>query len=108
MVNAVLPHLRMAFPLDLSGRGFIGGLPASGPGEADGLARVMNVPGVVRIRVYESRSGRLVAATTSAPDGAWRIDGLALNVPFRVIGMDPSRQVNSAIQDWVYAAPMEP
>lgn len=108
MSDVALRGIQTSYPADLAGQGFLGGTIPVLPTDEDGRARILNEPTRVKIRVFESRTNRLVAATVSAPDGSWRVEGLALDVPFRVIGVDLARQVNSAIQDWVYAAPMEP
>lgn len=108
MTDRVLPAPVMVPHWGMHGAGFLGGVIPAGTEDEDGRARILNEPARVRVRVFESRSNRLVAATISASDGSWRIDSLALDVAYRVVGVDPARQVNSAIQDWVYAAPMEP
>ena len=90
------------------GYGMIGGLPAASQGEADGLARKLNVPSVVRIAVVDRETLTWIAGTRSSADGHWEVPCLALGRPYLVLGFDPLGQVNCAVQDWVYAAPMEP
>lgn len=90
------------------GSGKLGGALPDDTAVADGRAKVLNEPARVRIRVHEARSGLLVASTISAADGQWVVEGLSMDVQYRVVGVDPQRRVNSAIQDWVYPAPMEP
>lgn len=43
----------------------------------------------------------------SRDDGTWEVPYLDADQPFTVIGIDVTRQVNSAIQDWVYPVEME-
>ena len=83
------------------GGGFIGG-------SGDSAARINNNPSMVRIVVYESGAMIPVKSTRSDSDGMWRVDHLDLGLRFTVIGYDPSRGVNSAIQDWIAPTPMEP
>lgn len=87
----------------MEGRGFIGGsLPETSTQDAaDGRAKKMNVPGRVRISVYERKTMKIVDSTISESDGSWRIAGLNPNYVFVVIGFDDRGQVNAAIQDWV-------
>lgn len=89
------------------GTGFLGGQGAvSGGVEADGRARVLNVPARIDITVLEPVTFTVVARTWSKPDGTWHVPYLDTAQRFMVIGTDRSRQVNGAIQDWVYPAPM--
>lgn len=88
------------------GHGWLGGsLPS---GEHDGRAKIMNVPSRVQITVLEPVTYALVARTVSRPDGTWRVLYLDPERRFVVIGADWSMSVNSAIQDWVQPAPMDP
>lgn len=87
--------------------GLLGGGIPSGD-DADGRARVLNVPARIDITVLEPITFAVVARTWSRPDGTWQVPYLNEAMQFMVIGTDRSKQVNSAIQDWVYPAPMEP
>lgn len=68
------------------GNGYLAGESPSGTATIDG------VPGVVSIRVlYRPQPGGisdgvLVATTTSAADGTWRVDGLDASLKYDVIG----------------------
>lgn len=89
--------------------GGLGCLAGSNGGtDADGRARVLNVPSRIDITVLEPITCTVVARTWSRPDGTWQVPYLDTAQQFTVIGTDRSKQVNSAIQDWVYPAPMEP
>lgn len=90
------------------GSGRIGGLEPGVDDDGDGRARVLNVPARIDITVLEPITFTVVARTWSRPDGTWQVPYLNESMQFMVIGTDRSRQVNSAIQDWVYPAPMEP
>src|SRR5690606_38497200 len=90
-----------------SGRGRLAGDAPAGPDDGDGRARVMNVPGRINIVITEPFTLAVVARTISRDDGTWEVPYLDVTKPFTVIGIDVTRQVNSAIQDWVYPAPME-
>lgn len=74
----------------------------------DGRARVLNVPSRIDITVLEPITFTVVARAWSRPDGTWQVPYLNESMQFMVIGTDRSKQVNSAIQDWVHPAPMEP
>lgn len=90
------------------GAGFLGGLAPNLDVEPDGRARVLNALARIDITVLEPITFAVVARTWSRPDGTWQVPYLNETMQFTVIGTDRSRQVNSAIQDWVYPAPMEP
>lgn len=81
---------------------------SNGGPDADGRARVLNALARIDITVLEPITFTVVARTWSRPDGTWQVPYLDTAQQFTVIGTDRSRQVNSAIQDWVYPAPMEP
>lgn len=88
------------------GAGWLGGsMPA---GDDDGRAKVMNTPSRVQITVLEPITHEVVARTVSRPDGTWSIWYLDPLRRFTVIGSDWNISVNSAIQDWVQPAPIEP
>lgn len=89
------------------GPGYFAGLaPDPGDPEAvDGRFRILNVPSVGRIVVYERDSMLPVADTLSAADGTWRIDRLNPDLKFVVIGFDDTGAVNAAVQDWVSPEP---
>lgn len=89
------------------GTGELGGVAPADADDADGRARVINVPARVDITVLEPITFTVVARTWSRPDGTWRVPYLNESMHFMVIGTDRSKQVNSAIQDWVLPAPME-
>lgn len=96
---------------DAGGRAFGGNGYLAGEDSAadvDGRARVLNVPARIDITVLEPVTFTVVARTWSRPDGTWQVPYLNEAMQFMVIGTDRSKQVNSAIQDWVYPAPMEP
>lgn len=90
------------------GLGVLAGASPNADLEDDGRARVMNVPARIDITVFEPNTYVVVARTLSRPDGTWQVPYLNESMQFTVIGTDRSKQVNSAIQDWVYPAPMEP
>lgn len=89
------------------GMGFFGGQPPSPDSEADGRARVLNVPSRIDITILEPITHVVVARTWSKPDGTWRVSYLNPTMQFMVVGTDRSRRVNSAIQDWVYPDPLD-
>ncbi|GAB3305602.1 hypothetical protein [Luteimonas notoginsengisoli] len=86
-----------------AGDGYFAGEPALGD-EPDGLARIMNEPSRIAIRVFERRGMNCVAQALSAFDGTWRVDGLRRTDRYMVVGVDGRATVNSAIQDWVSPA----
>lgn len=89
------------------GLGRLAGDPAQSSEENDGRAKILNTPGRVDIVLLEPGTYQVVARTTSREDGTWQIAFVDTEQQFTVIGVDPMRAVNSAIQDWVYPAPME-
>ncbi|KKF88550.1 hypothetical protein CEE61_08175 [Stenotrophomonas maltophilia] len=91
------------------GDGFLGGTAPDG--DNDGRAKIMNVPRRVYIQVYVMRDAvdvQYVASVLSGQDGVWRLQGIDRTRKYRVIGTDLAAGVNSAIQDWVVPAKMEP
>lgn len=91
------------------GDGFLGGNPPVG--DDDGRAKIMNVPRRVLVQVYVMRDAvnvQYLASVLSGQDGVWRLQGIDRTLKYRVIGTDLAAGVNSAIQDWVMPAKMEP
>lgn len=89
-----------------SGSGYLGGeLPV---GELDGRAKILNMPARIDVIVLEPVTCVVVARTTSAPDGTWRVRYLDPAQRFTVVGVDRRMRANSAIQDWVQPAQMDP
>lgn len=88
------------------GAGMLGGR-YSHPTE-DGRAKIMNEPAIVQISVLAPLTYEVVARTVSKEDGTWQVLYLNPDLQFTVIGCDLEQRVNSAIQDWVQPAPMEP
>jgi hypothetical protein len=88
------------------GDGYLAGTLPSAPDGPDGRARILNVPARIDITVLEPITHEVVARTWSRPDGSWRVPYLSTDLQFTIIGTDRSGQVNSAIQDWIYPAPM--
>lgn len=93
---------------NFGGFGVLGGRPADPGADLDGRSRVLNSPARVEVTVLQPYTFTVVARTWSRPDGTWEVLYLDTAQQFMVIGTDRSRQVNSAIQDWVYPAPMDP
>jgi hypothetical protein len=91
---------------DPARRGYLGGTLPNEDGD-DGRTRIKNVPGVVRVNVYERGTMRLVETLRSAADGSWRVDYLDQSEIYVVIGFDDQGRVNAAIQDWVRPALMD-
>lgn len=77
-------------------------------GEQDGRAKIMNVPAHVEITILEPITYWVVARTVSKSDGTWEVRYLDPAQRFTVIGADWGMGTNSAIQDWVQPAPLEP
>jgi len=67
----------------------------------------MNHPAIGRLMILDRRTFDVVATTRSRRDGTWRVDRLALDMKFLVVGVDDRGNVNAAVQDWVAPAPME-
>jgi len=103
MTAAMFIGMMTSRPKDSTKRGFLAGSAPDGDGQ-DGLARIKNVPGVVRIQVYNRGTMQLVATTRSASDGTWKIDYIDPTQVYVVIGFDDRGRVNAAIQDWVRPA----
>lgn len=92
-----------------AGVGYLAGTaPASDtPDAPDGRLRIMNHPAIGRLMILDRRTFDVVATTRSRRDGTWRVDRLALDMKFLVVGVDDRGNVNAAVQDWVAPAPME-
>lgn len=86
-----------------TGNGYIAGEAPTG-GSQDGRLKINGVPGIGRVILFE-RLGNghpvYVAETRSAADGTWRIDYLARDKVYFVIGVDQSGAVSLGGQDWV-------
>lgn len=92
-----------------SGNGFLGGNPPSG--DDDGRAKILNVPKRVLVQVYTMHDAVNVVylgSVLSGQDGTWRLAGIDRSKRYRVIGVDLAGTVNSAIQDWIAPAQLEP
>lgn len=74
------PYALPSSLLNARGSGFLAG---EFPG---GITTVDGVPGPAQIRVLHRATGEVVAETTSAFDGTWRVDGLNPNMRFDVVG----------------------
>ncbi|HEY4531536.1 MAG TPA: hypothetical protein VIG97_14635 [Luteimonas sp.] len=110
MLMQVMPGLYSVFDQvrrdQFGGHGWLGGsLPS---GDQDGRAKILNEPAVVQIVVLEPITWAVVARTVSRPDGTWKVLYLDPGQLFTIIGRDWEMRVNSAIQDWVQPAPMDP
>lgn len=91
------------------GDGYLGGDPPSE--DHDGRARIMNAPSRVLVQIHAMRDAadiQYVASVLSGPDGVWRLEGIDRSLRYRVIGVDLHGEVNSAIQDWVMPARIDP
>ena len=74
------PYALPSSLLNARGSGFLAG---EFPG---GITTIDGVPGPAQIRVLHRATGEVVAETTSAHDGTWRVDGLNPNMRFDVVG----------------------
>ena len=85
------------------GDGYVAGEAPSG-GSQDGRLKLNGVPGIGRVLLFE-RSGNghpvYVTETQSAADGTWRIDYIARDKVYFVIGVDQSGALSMGGQDWV-------
>lgn len=114
MAVDLIPDVPLLFAMQrrtdaFGGLGYLGGDTASvDQADQDGRARILNALARIDITVLEPITFTVVARTWSRPDGTWRVPYLDTEQQFTVIGTDRSKQVNSAIQDWVYPAPMDP
>ena len=92
---------RSAVAIRAPGLGYIAG-------EApEGLATFDNVPGRAVIDLLRRSDHAWLRRTISADNGTYRFDGLTLDVPFNVLGRDPSETFGDVIVSRVlpYAAP---
>lgn len=91
----------------LRGDGYFAGEAPASPGDPDGRAKLNDVPGRVRIVLYERGTpGVIVASTLSASDGTWQIDHLDRSVDYTIVGFDDGAVRNADVQDWVRPALM--
>lgn len=101
--------VRVDLPFDMGGNGYLAGsAPASDASDApDGRFKILNVPSIGRVVALERSTFRMAGSTLSKADGTWRIEGLARDKYFLVMGFDDRGRVNAAIQDWVKPAVAE-
>ena len=92
---------------EFGGSGRLAGDPPDSEMDLDGRAKILNAPSRVDIVVLEPGTFAVIARATSRDDGTWEIPYLDAARQYTVLGVDVTRQVNSAIQDWVYPAEME-
>ena len=86
-----------------TGDGYVAGEAPNG-GSQDGRLKIKGVPGIGRVMLFERRGNGhpvYVTETQSTSDGTWRIDYLARDKVFFVIGVDQSGTVSLGGQDWV-------
>lgn len=92
------------------GDGVLGGhLPSPEVADSpDGRAKVLNVPSIVRILVFDRRTLVVVRSVYSNPDGSWQVSDINEYRVYIVLGVLNSGTHNAAIQDWVRPHVPEP
>jgi len=83
-------------------RGHVG--PGFGAGVIADVVTIDGAPVARRVRVYDQRSGALLAETWSDDQGRYVLSGLARNVPLTVIADDHTWVYNSVCASGVTAA----
>lgn len=99
-MNALGLTMVVSRPVDVCGRGIIGGMGPDADG-VDGRLRKLNQPFRGRVLVIERSTLVCCASVMSDANGQWLVTGLSPDCRFMVIGVDTTGGVNSAIQDWV-------
>ena len=76
-----------------------------GPGHVSGTLKVVNVPAIRTVRLYDRLTGELLRTTQSAADGSFRFDGLEVGRKFIALGQDEDYPVkyNAAVADFLEA-----
>src|SRR5690554_4008057 len=69
-----------------------------------GTVQVEGVPVRRRVRCIERKTGRFVAETWSAVNGAYRFDDLVLGRQYLIVAMDYELQYNAVVADNVLPA----
>ena len=91
-----------------TGDGYVAGEAPSG-GSQDGRLKINGVPGIGRVMLFERRGNGhpvYVTETQSASDGTWRIDYLARDKVYFVIGVNQTGTYSLGGQDWVVPVAM--
>lgn len=80
----------------------------SGPGFVAGTVKVLSLPSVRTVRLYDRATGLLLRQTTSDGAGAYRFERLALGRQYVALALDDATQptmFNAAVADMVQAGP---
>jgi hypothetical protein len=72
-----------------------------GQGRIEGTVTIEGAPSARKVRLFDLRTGLLIAQTWSRPDGAYRFDYLDASRDYFVLSHDHIRQFNAVIADGV-------
>ncbi len=89
------PHPRVSQPLKASWKNIYQG----GAGTIQGTVTIENIPGARQVRLFDKRSGWVVAETWSSPTGHYEFNNVATDREYFVVAHDHLRVYNAVVQD---------
>lgn len=89
------PHPRVSQPLKASWKNISQG----GAGTIQGTVTIENIPGARQVRLFDKRSGLVVAETWSSPTGHYEFNNVATDREYFVVAHDHLRVYNAVVQD---------
>lgn len=89
------PHPRVSQPLKASWKNIYQG----GAGTVQGTVTIENIPGARQVRLFDKRSGLLIAETWSTPTGHYEFNNVATDREYFVVAHDHLRVYNAVVQD---------
>lgn len=70
-----------------------------GAGVIQGTVTIANIPGARQVRLFDKRSGLLVAETWSSPTGQYQFSHIDASREYVVVAHDHLRVYNAVVQD---------
>ena len=94
---ALLPgqHPKVSAPLKAGRKNIYQG----GSGTIQGVVTIENIPGARQVRLFDKRSGLVVAETWSSPTGHYEFNNVAADREYFVVAHDHLRVYNAVVQD---------
>lgn len=89
------PHPRVSQPLKASWKNIYQG----GAGTVQGTVTIENIPGARQVRLFDKRSGLLIAETWSTPTGHYEFNNVAADREYFAVAHDHLRVYNAVVQD---------
>lgn len=89
------PRPNVSAPLKAGGKNIYQG----GAGTIQGTVTIENIPGARQVRLFDKRSGLVVAETWSSPTGHYEFNNVATDREYFVVAHDHLRVYNAVVQD---------